>query len=56
MSTKQQVLIVDDEHSMRDFLQASLAARFTVFTASNVADALKILKAETIDAVTVTVE
>jgi len=51
MSTKQQVLIVDDEHSMRDFLQASLAARFTVFTASNVADALKILKAETIDLV-----
>ncbi len=49
MSTKLNILIVDDEHSMRDFLESSLASRFRVFTAKDGFEGLEILKREKID-------
>jgi DNA-binding NtrC family response regulator len=45
MADKRAILVVDDEQSMRDFLEASLGNRFEVQTASNVAQAMEILKA-----------
>lgn len=48
MSTKRNILIVDDEHSMRDFLESSLAPRFKVFTARNGFEGIEILKKEKI--------
>ncbi|MCP4293669.1 MAG: sigma-54-dependent Fis family transcriptional regulator [bacterium] len=51
MTSKRNILIVDDEHSMRDFLESSLTSRFTVFSASNGRDGFKILKKEKIDLV-----
>ncbi len=51
MTTKRNILIVDDEHSMRDFLESSLASRFQVHVASNGVRGLEILKREKIDLV-----
>ena len=51
MTPKRKILVVDDEHSMRDFLEASLTGRFQVFTASDPLQALAILKAERVDLV-----
>ncbi|MBU8871886.1 MAG: sigma-54 dependent transcriptional regulator [Gemmatimonadales bacterium] len=51
MADKRIILVVDDEQSMRDFLESSLGNRFQVRTASNVEDALKILASETVDLV-----
>ncbi|QJE99206.1 sigma-54-dependent Fis family transcriptional regulator [Luteolibacter luteus] len=43
------LLIADDEKATRDGLRAALEEEFEVFTASNVAEALSVLKAEQID-------
>ena len=51
MSTKPTILVVDDESSMRDFLEASLSGRFTVHTASEPRAALNILRENRIDLV-----
>jgi DNA-binding NtrC family response regulator len=51
MSIKRTILVVDDEHSMRDFLEASLSGRFTVHTASEPRAALEILKNNRVDLV-----
>ena len=51
MSTKRTILVVDDEHSMRDFLEASLTSRFKVHKANEPIAALKILKENKIDLV-----
>jgi len=51
MSSKRTILVVDDEHSMRDFLEASLSGRFQVFCASEPRAALGILKTHRIDLV-----
>jgi DNA-binding NtrC family response regulator len=44
MSAKPSILIADDEKTMRDFLEASLAPRFEVATARNGSDALTQLR------------
>ena len=52
MSSKQQnILIVDDEASMRDFLESSLTGRFQVHVASSVDAGLEILQREPMDMV-----
>ena len=51
MADKRAILVVDDEQSMRDFLESSLGNRFRVKTASNVDAAIGILKTEKIDLV-----
>ena len=51
MSTKRTILVVDDEPSMRDFLEASLNGRFQVYTAAEPRAALKILKEQKVDLV-----
>jgi two-component system, NtrC family, response regulator AtoC len=51
MTTKRNILIVDDEHSMRDFLESSLTSRFRVHAAKDGFEALEILKKEKIDIV-----
>jgi two-component system, NtrC family, response regulator AtoC len=51
MSNKRNILVVDDEQTMRDFLSASLQSRFTVHTACSGPQALQILKNEDINLV-----
>jgi DNA-binding NtrC family response regulator len=51
MTTKRNILIVDDEHSIRDFLESSLTARFQVHVAKDGFEGLAILKNEKIDLV-----
>ncbi len=51
MTTKQKILIVDDEPSMREFLESSLTSRFEVFLAKDGHEGLNLLKTETIDLV-----
>jgi len=51
MTTKRNILIVDDEHTMRDFLESSLAPRFQVHIAKDGYEGLEILKKEKIDVV-----
>lgn len=51
MTTKKTILVVDDEPSMRDFLEASLNSRFRVFTAQEPPAALEILKKNRVDLV-----
>ncbi|MFT5232892.1 MAG: two-component system response regulator AtoC [Candidatus Krumholzibacteriia bacterium] len=51
MTTKQNILVVDDEQTMRDFLATSLRARFNVFTANEGAAAMTVLKEHKIDLV-----
>ncbi len=51
MSTKRNILVVDDEQTMRDFLSTSLKSRYQVHTASNGTEALAVLRAEKIDLV-----
>ena len=51
MADKRVVLVVDDEQSMRDFLEASLGSRFRVKTADCVDKALEVLKSVTVDLV-----
>ncbi|MFO7607710.1 MAG: sigma-54 dependent transcriptional regulator [Candidatus Krumholzibacteriia bacterium] len=51
MATKRSILVVDDEQTMRDFLEASLGPRYQVATAADVTAALALLKAGRYDAV-----
>jgi DNA-binding NtrC family response regulator len=51
MSSKHNILVVDDEHSMRDFLEASLNGRFQVHTATDPDAAMKVLQEQKIDLV-----
>ncbi len=51
MANKRTILVVDDEQSMRDFLEASLTATHKVHTASNGNEALTVLHREKIDLV-----
>ncbi len=51
MATKRSILVVDDEQSMRDFLEASLSPRYLVDTAADGEAALALLKAGRYDAV-----
>ncbi len=51
MTNKRNLLIVDDEHSMRDFLESSLASKFNVQVAKDGFEGLEILKKERIDVV-----
>lgn len=51
MSTKRTILVVDDEHSMREFLEASLSGRFRVLTAAEPEAALRALKEHRVDLV-----
>jgi two-component system response regulator AtoC len=49
MTEKKHILIVDDERTMREFLETSLRHRYEVRTASDGTEALEILKNETFD-------
>ncbi len=51
MSNKRNILVVDDEQTMRDFLSASLQNRFSVHTASSGPEALRILREKKINLV-----
>ncbi len=51
MTSKRNILIVDDEHSMRDFLESSLAPKFKVHVAKDGFEGLAILLKEKIDVV-----
>ena len=51
MTPKRKILVVDDEQSMRDFLEASLTGRYEVKTACDPHQALAILKEEKMDLV-----
>jgi len=51
MTDKRAILVVDDERSMRDFLEASLAPHYRVFTARGGREALSVLRDERIDVV-----
>ena len=51
MTSKMNILIVDDEHTIRDFLESSLAPRFNVFTAKDGFEGLEILKKTKINVV-----
>ena len=51
MTTKRNILVVDDEQTMREFLATSLKSRYQVHTAANVDDALAVLRSERIDLV-----
>ena len=51
MITKRNILIVDDERTMRDFLSTSLKSRYQVHTASNGTAAMAVLREEKIDLV-----
>ncbi len=51
MTKKPSILVVDDEHAMRDFLSASMAARYRVRTAPNGEAAIAILKEHAFDLV-----
>lgn len=51
MSSKRNLLIVDDEQSIREFLESSLSPRYRVHVASNAAQGLELMKAEKMDLV-----
>lgn len=51
MTTKRNLLIVDDEHSMRDFLESSLNQKFNVHVAKDGFEGIEILKNVKIDIV-----
>jgi DNA-binding NtrC family response regulator len=51
MAKKPRILVVDDEHTMRDFLNASLTGRYTVRTASDGKEALALLREQPVDLV-----
>jgi DNA-binding NtrC family response regulator len=51
MAKKPRILVVDDEHTMRDFLNASLTGRYTVRTASDGTEALALLREQPVDLV-----
>jgi DNA-binding NtrC family response regulator len=51
MASKHSILVVDDEQTMRDFLNASLTGRFGVRTAANGVQAMELLRKRTCDLV-----
>jgi two-component system response regulator AtoC len=51
MSSKRNILVVDDEQTMRDFLTSSLRGRYHVRSASSATEALAILRSGEIDLV-----
>ncbi|RKZ17437.1 hypothetical protein DRQ50_05005 [bacterium] len=51
MADKRSILVVDDEQTMRDFLETSLSSRFRVSTASGGIEALELLRREKFDVV-----
>jgi len=51
MTTKRNILVVDDEQTMRDFLASSLKNRYRVHTAGDGTEAMVVLRAEKIDLV-----
>ncbi len=51
MTKKPSILVVDDEHAMRDFLSASMASRYRVRTAHHGEEAIAILKEQSFDLV-----
>lgn len=51
MSKKPRILVVDDEHTMRDFLTASMADRYQVRTACNGVEAMQKLREQPADLV-----
>jgi DNA-binding NtrC family response regulator len=51
MTKKPSILVVDDEHTMRDFLSASMASRYRVRTAQHGEEAIAILKDQRFDLV-----
>jgi DNA-binding NtrC family response regulator len=51
MATKRSILVVDDERTMRDFLEASLSSRYSVETACDGHEGLAMLQAGRYDAV-----
>ncbi len=51
MAKKHSILVVDDEQTMRDFLEASLNGRYRIKTASDGAEALRLLKKDAFDIV-----
>ncbi len=51
MAKKPCILVVDDEHTMRDFLTASMADRYQVYTAEHGEAAMALLRRRTVDLV-----
>ncbi|MBD3221073.1 response regulator [bacterium] len=51
MAKKPRILVVDDEHTMRDFLTASMADRYQVVTAADGVAAMAILREKPVDLV-----
>jgi len=51
MAKKPRILVVDDEHTMRDFLTASMTERYQVRTASNGVEAMQKLREQPVDLV-----
>jgi len=51
MAKKPCILVVDDEHTMRDFLTASMADRYQVYTAEHGEAAMALLRLRTVDLV-----
>ncbi len=51
MARKQRILVVDDEHTMRDFLTASMSGRYQVRSASDAQEAMALLREEPADLV-----
>jgi DNA-binding NtrC family response regulator len=51
MAKKPRILVVDDEHTMRDFLTASMADRYQVLTASDGVAAMATLREREVDLV-----
>jgi len=51
MGKKPRILVVDDEHTMRDFLVASMSARYHLRTAGDGVEAMELLRREPVDLV-----
>jgi DNA-binding NtrC family response regulator len=51
MAKKPRILVVDDEHTMRDFLSASMADRYHVHTATDGPAAMELLRERAVDLV-----
>lgn len=51
MAKKPRILVVDDEHAMRDFLTASMVARYDVLTAGDGNEAMDVLRKHQVDLV-----
>lgn len=51
MAKKPCILVVDDEHTMRDFLAASMADRYRIYTAEHGEAAMALLRRKTVDLV-----